>query len=72
MKTLAEFKRLLGVEVINFNKSAKTQREFATIGTTNIIIASNFDETKPAFVIFNKEKGVEVVCNSGVLPGRAL
>lgn len=72
MVTLDNFKSELGVKVINFQKSAKTGREFTTVAGKNIIIAKNFEATKPAFVFFNEEKNVHVVCNSTLVAGRSL
>ena len=73
MKTLSQFKTDNGIDKIQFNKSVRTGRMFATVGALAIIIASNFDAKKPAFVFHNTEKNVHVVCNSeGVVAGLEL
>ncbi len=69
MKTLEQFKQENNVTKIQFNKSVKTGRMFATVGALAVIVASNFNSSKPAYVIHNAEKGVHVVCNSGVVAG---
>lgn len=72
MKPLAQFKQELGVEAINFMKSAKTGREFTTIGDKNIILSSKVDKAKPLFVFFNETKNFFVVCNSTLVAGSSI
>ena len=72
MKTLAEFKKELGVTEIVFSKSPKTGRMFTTVGVTEIIVATNFDAKKPAYVLYNADKGFNVVCNSSLVEGITL
>lgn len=75
MKSFADFKKELGVETINFYQGKG--REFATVGTTDIIISKTCDVTQPLFVIPLSKDGVEiadafVVCNSTVAFARSL
>ena len=72
MKTLAQFKAELGVAELTFSKSVKTGRMFTTVGVTEIIVATNFDSKKPAYVFYNADKGFNVVCNSGLVEGITL
>ena len=72
MKTLDQFKQELGVTVIKFMKSAKTGREFTTIGEKNIILSSKVDKTKPLFAFYNEDKKFYVVCNSTLVAGSSL
>ncbi len=72
MKTIAQFKQENNITKIQFNKSVKTGRMFATVGALAGIVASNFDAAKPAYVIHNAEKNIHVVCNSGVVAGLEL
>ena len=72
MKTIAQFKADLGVETINFMKSAKTGREFTTIGDKNIILSSKVDKSKPLFAFYNETKNFYVVCNSSLVVGSTI
>lgn len=76
MKTLEQFKRELGIDSIPFMKSSKTGREFCTIKADgveiDIIIGKEFDSKKDAFIFFNENKGIFIVCNSTMVKGRTL
>ena len=71
MKSYSQFLSELGVASIQYFK-ASTGRQIAKIKDASIIIASNFDAKKPAFVQYNEEKGVHVVCNSKLEIGMVL
>lgn len=50
MQTLAQFKKELGVETIEFMKSNKTGTQFTTVRAKNIIISRKADVSKPLYV----------------------
>ena len=71
MKTLAQFKKELGVDSISFVKSVEKDRTFATIKNTTIIVSKTFDSSKPAFVVPTADKDTGeiypntfTICNS--------
>lgn len=78
MKPINQFKQELGVETLQFNKSIKNGRQFATfkdkLGVEqSVIIATNLDKAKPIYASFNADKGVFVLCNAaGITPGDTL
>lgn len=71
-----QFKSELGLKELAFNKSSKTQREFATFNVAgqiyDIIISKSFDDSKEAYIFLNEEKGFFVICNSTMVKGRTL
>lgn len=76
MKTLQQFKLEKGITEINMMKTAKG-REFAKIGDMTIIVATKFDDSKPAYVVEVSEdkdgnalENVFAICNSTVTKGR--
>lgn len=75
MLALDQFKKSMKVDKIQFLKSPKTGREFATINTlsdngvivkSDIIKSKTYDPAKPKMVAFVAEKNIYVLCNPGV------
>lgn len=87
MKPLTQFKQELGIAQINFSKSVKTGRQFATVSKLtdngvkvdyNIVVSKSFDKAKPAYVTYVSEfegvkRDLHVICNAqGIAEGDTL
>lgn len=63
MKTLAQFKAEHGVSTIDFLRG--NGRAYAKVGNDDLVVSTNFNSGKPAFVTWN-DKGFYVLVNSEV------
>jgi hypothetical protein len=55
MISIQDFKEMLDVETIEFNQRTEGKHAYANVKGINIIVAHNFDESKPAYL----KKGLE-------------
>jgi hypothetical protein len=78
MMTLNAFKKVMGVENLQFMKSDRTGQQFMTIGNDKIFVSKKLDKTKAIFVIKNdgvqvpELKGTYWLCNGAVSLGDLL
>jgi hypothetical protein len=75
MMTLNAFKKVMGVENLQFMKSDRTDQQFMTIGDDKIFVSKKLDKTKAIFVVKNdgvkvpELKGTYWLCNGAVSMG---
>jgi len=77
MILLEQFKKELGITELKFVKSAKTGRQFATVGTVLVMISiKGIDKSKPLYVTtattIKEQQACFVVCNSTLVEGDTL